>query len=385
MDGVFSHVCGLCRHLLETGHQVNLAYSDRRSTKQLSGLVAEVEDGGGRTLNLRVTNAPEPQDLPALKQLRRFALESEPNVIHGHSSKAGVLVRILSFLGINVPVLYTPHAYFGLGGGLGARTVLYNAVESVLGRIGKAINAAADEAAFAQEVLRIPKHRLKVIPNGVDTQHYLPATKDQKATARKLLGLPAGAILVGSLGRLSYQKNPELMYRAFSKVLEKRSDVYLLHVGRGALEAQIEALGNELGFRHHLIRKRYLDDPRVFYQAIDAFLLTSRYETVALVSLEALSSGLPLILSRCPGMSEYFSADLSHLWSGESGDPASISEAILAWLADRNSNRPNNHRLIAQKHFSKTECFERVVTTYYNEIGSRLNRKATDFPLVGTI
>jgi GalNAc-alpha-(1->4)-GalNAc-alpha-(1->3)-diNAcBac-PP-undecaprenol alpha-1,4-N-acetyl-D-galactosaminyltransferase len=190
---------------------------------------------------------------------------------------------------------------------------------------------------------------------------------------------------VGSLGRLSYQKNPELMYRAFSQVLEKRSDVYLLHVGRGELEAEIESLGNDLGFRHHLIRKRYLDDPRVFYHAIDAFLLTSRYETVAHVSLEALSSGLPMILSRCPGMTEYFSADLSHLWSGDSADPASISEAILAWLADRDSNRPNNHRLIAQKQFSKTECFERVVTTYYYEIGSRRNRRSSDPPVAAPI
>src|SRR3954453_3654223 len=91
-DGVLRHVDLLCRYMIRRGVRLHLAYSDRQSCSQLRALVEHVDESGGRTLNLRVGNAPELADVRAIRGLLKLIREEKPDVIHGHSSKAGGLV-----------------------------------------------------------------------------------------------------------------------------------------------------------------------------------------------------------------------------------------------------------------------------------------------------
>jgi hypothetical protein len=114
--GVFYFVDDLIHYLSEHGVHIDFAYSSFRSGPALKSLVRFVEQNGGKTLNLQVTNAPQPRDVSAFIRLREFVRRRKPDVIHGHSSKAGVLVRALRMTGVRIPIFYSPHAYYGMGG-----------------------------------------------------------------------------------------------------------------------------------------------------------------------------------------------------------------------------------------------------------------------------
>ena len=364
VDGVFRHVEALASFLLERGHRIHLAYSDVRGSDRLTQLVAKVAAAGGRTVNLAVSNGPGPGDVAALLKLRRLVLEAQPDVIHAHSSKAGALARALVCLGVRQPVFYTPHAYYGLSGKGGMKSLLFNAVETVLGRIGTTINLSAGEQAFAMSALRIPQPRLRLIANPVDCLRFRPADASRRHEIRAALGVPADAILLGSVGRLAFQKDPLTLYHAFARACQSRPELWLYHLGDGELSAECDAVADQLGIRSRIIRQTYLSEPLSFYQALDGMILTSRYEGLSFAVLEALACDLPVILSRVPGNNDFTEMGLSHCWSAAKEDVNGFADVIGQWAQDRELARPSNHRQIAESKFSQEACFGALEREY---------------------
>ena len=367
IDGVFRHVEGLVRYLMrQPDVRVHLAYSDCRGSAGLKKLVQTVADAGGETLNLRVNNGPAPADAPAFFKLASMARRVRPDIIHGHSSKAGVLVRALRFIGWQGPLFYTPHAYYGLAPRPSrVATALFNGIEQAFGKIGTTINISPDEATFARESLGVPASRIRTIHNPVDTEIFQPPTPEQRQRARQQLGLPEDAIILGAIGRLSFQKDPQMLYRAFAAVVEREPRLRLFHVGQGELADELATLAAELNLGDRLIRKSYLDNPACFYEAIDALAVTSRYEAGwPIVTLEALACNLPLVAVLAPGTTDLAASGLSHCWTSPVEAPTAFSQSIAAWLADRDLARPCNHRERAIERFSVERCFGGVLAEY---------------------
>jgi glycosyltransferase involved in cell wall biosynthesis len=364
VDGVFRHVEALAAFLLAHGHGVDLAYSDERGSDRLTELVSEIELAGGKTLNLKVGNAPSLRDLGALRKLRRFVKKAQPDVIHAHSSKAGALVRALRFLGLQQPLFYTPHAYYGLAGKAGLKSLLFNVVEAVLGRVGTTINLSQGEMAFAREVLRLPQSALRLVANPVDTQRFFPAREERRLELRLALGVPEEALLLGSVGRLAFQKDPLTLYRSFAMALSQIPNLWLYHLGDGELSAECATLAAELGITQRIVRQRYLSEPLAFYQALDGMILVSRYEGLSFAVLEALACDLPLILSQVPGNMDFVQMGLSHAWSAPKEAPIGIAAQIVQWAQDHVLQRTSNHREIAEKCFSQSACFGTLVMEY---------------------
>lgn len=373
VDGVFRHVEALASFLLERGHQVHLAYSDVRGSDRLTQLVAKVSAAGGRTVNLAVSNAPGPGDVAALLKLRRLVTEARPAVIHAHSSKAGALARALVWLGVRPPVFYTPHAYYGLSGKGGMKSRVFNAVEAVLGRTGTTINLSEGERAFARDSLKIPQGRLRLIANPVDCVRFRPADAAKRQEIRASLGVPEDAVLLGSVGRLAFQKDPLTLYRAFAKACQKRPELWLYHLGEGELSAECAALADQRGIRERIVRQSYLSEPLSFYQALDGMILTSRYEGLSFAVLEALACDLPVILSRVPGNNDFTEMGLSHCWSAGKEDVDGFARVIGEWAQDCELERPSNHRQIAESKFSQEACFGAIVRAYEEKAGMAPN------------
>lgn len=349
VDGVFRVVELLVHQLLQRGHEVSLAYSDVRGSKQLTELVAHVRARGGHTLNLKVSNGPQPHDAVAFFQLAELAWKWRPDVVHAHSSKAGVLARSLVLARLSARYCYTPHAYYGLNGQPGLKTRFFNAIEQVFGRIGVSLMCSTGEGAFARETLGLPTQKVTVVGNPVDTNRFQPG---DVAAARAKLGLGTDDIVLGAIGRLSGQKDPVTLYRAFAVAAAKEPRLRLLHVGKGELAAELQTLAESLGITDRLVRHEYFDQTAMLYHAMDALIMTSRYEGLSLVLLEALASDLPLLLSEVQGIADLRPERLSHCWTTAPGDVTGFAALIERWLADRPSARPRNHRTVALEDFS---------------------------------
>ena len=379
IDGAFRHVEGLTHYLLDHGLEVHLAYSDKRGGPEILKLIELVEQKGGRCLNLHVVNSPHLHDLPALYHLFRFAKKIQPDVIHGHSSKAGVLSRALFFLGVRAAYFYTPHAYYGLSFHRDVSTKFYNWVEYALGRVGTTINISEDERHFALEHLKIAPERCLAIHNPVDTRLFAPTTVDGKLEMRRKYNIPENAVVLGSMGRLSFQKDPASLYRSFAMALKKGLDIYLLHIGQGEMNEELQALARDLQIDGRLIRFPYFRNPIEFYSAIDGFILTSRYEAGwPLVILETMACDLPFISGNGPGTKNIAKSGLSHCWTAPVGNTPDFARAIEEWFADRKLMRPSNHRAVALDRFTPDSCFGAVLDRYeFSTHGFRTRRAAS--------
>ena len=367
LDGVFRIVERLTERLLARGHRLHLAYSDRRGSPQLDVLVAHVAASGGETLNLRTGNAPAPRDALALARLWALARRVRPDAIHAHSSKAGVLARTLPLLGIGARTFYSPHAYYGLVPSPGKNAALYNGIERLFGKIGTTVACSEDERRFALRTLGIPESRLHILFNSVDRTRFQPADAETRRTSRLAAGVPESAVVLGSLGRLCFQKDPQTLYRAVAPVLQRHPELHLLHLGRGELEPEIAALAAQLGIGQRITRLPFLAEPEKFYAACDAFILPSRYEGLPVAAIEALACDLPLILSTGPGFSDFPKLGLSHCWSAPPEDAEGFSRGLEAWLADRTAGRASNHRALAAEHFDPERCVDRLLAIYRGE------------------
>ena len=364
VDGVFTFVEGVADQMIARGHKVHLAYSTRRGSPALTALVERVGKAGGETLDLEVGNAPGPRDALALFRLWRLARRVRPQIIHAHSSKAGVLGRTLALLGIGARYFYSPHAYYGLVATPGQKTAFFNAIERFFGRVGTTITCSADEKQFAISTLNLPEKRARLLFNGVDCDRFAPPDSASRAAARREFGISDSAAVLGTIGRVCFQKDPQTLYHAVARAMSHHPELHLLHVGRGEFDGEIARLAAQLGVSTRSTRLAFLAEPEKFYAACDAFILPSRYEGLSISAIEALASDLPVVFSRGPGFADFLNLGLSHCWTAEAEDAEGFAQAIEAWLADRAAARPINHRALASEHFDTNQCVDRMLAIY---------------------
>ena len=374
-DGVFRHVEGLCRYLLAEGHRVDLAYSSVRGSDRLRVLVAEIERAGGQTLDLRTGNAPGWSDVSAFRRLRRFIRQAQPQLVHAHSSKAGGLTRSLRFVGVRQPFVYTPNAYYGMGQGAGPKTRFFNAVERALGRIGWTIHVSEDEAEWARVSLGISGPRCRVIFNTVDTHVFTPGTEPDRARLRRDFGWRPDALVLGTVGRLSNQKDPLTLYQARAPVMAAEPRLHLLHVGQGELAGAVDEIVRTAAITDRVRRLDYLADTSGFYRGVDAFISPSRYEGLPIAVLEALAADLPLLLSDGPGNRGFQNLGLSHLHVAPVADVGRWTDLIRGWLRERTGVPSGvearcNHRSVAEARFSWASGYGRVLELYGDALGA---------------
>jgi glycosyltransferase involved in cell wall biosynthesis len=371
VDGVFHYVKNLADFLLADGWRVHLGYSSQRSCPALFELVARVEAAGGRTTDLRVGNAPRPGDARAIARLRALAQATKPEVIHAHSSKAGALARMLPLLGVQARYFYTPHAYFQMNTQLTPRKLLYSAIEHVFGWIGTTLNVSRSETEYAHQVLRLPVRKLRLTLGGVDCDRFHPpGDAGERREARARFGLPQDVPLLGTVARYSAQKDPLTLYAALVQIMTRHPAMCFAQLGKGELSGavDVELSAAPPDVRARIFRIEASNEPAVFYRALDGYVLASLYEGFSLSMLEAMATGLPLILSRCPGNTDVADLALSELRWSAPGDVVSLARQIDDWASI--PARPNNHRETAVSQFNLPDrmgAFPRLYRERSNE------------------
>ncbi|XP_010244203.1 PREDICTED: uncharacterized protein LOC104588081 [Nelumbo nucifera] len=150
-----------------------------------------------------------------------------------------------------------------------------------------------------RDVYQIPDGRVHVILNGVDEEDFgLDVGLGNEFRAK--VGVPQNTSLVlGVAGRLVKDKGHPLLYEAFSKLLEKHPNVYLIVAGSGPWEQRYR----ELGSRVIVLGSMRPDELRAFYNSIDIFVNpTLRPQGLDLTLMEAMMSGKPVLASRFPSI-----------------------------------------------------------------------------------
>jgi glycosyltransferase involved in cell wall biosynthesis len=272
-------------------------------------------------------------DLVATLRLRRVMRDGRYDIVHTHSSKAGILGRIAArFAGVPV-IVHTAHGWGFNDHQPWYLYWLYVVLERVCAPFTGAIivvGAPNREKGLALGIGRPEQYRL--IRSGIEVQVYRDV-RVSRDDARRRLGLPRDAFVIGSVGRLEGQKAPLDLLAAFVPVAAERPETHLVYVGdgfwRGELEAAIARAG--LQGRVHLAGLRR-DVPELL-RAFDVFALASRWEGLPRVFPQAMAAGLPIVATRVDGAPDAVTPG-ENGWLVEVGDTAAMSRCLRALACD---------------------------------------------------
>lgn len=276
--GVAEVAAHLVADQVERGWDVHLACPD-------GPLADRAGAAGARVHRWAATRAPGPGVPGEVRRLARIVGAVAPDVVHLHSSKAGLAGR-LAVRG-RVPTVFQPHLWsFQVASGpLGAAS---QAWERVAARWTRTLLCVGDDELAAGRAAGV-RGPAVVVPNGVDTVALRPA---DRAAARAALGLPDAPTVV-CVGRLAEQKGQDLLLAAWAGVRERVPGARLVLVGDGPAEQRWRALP---GAAHPSVTwAGPTAAPSQWYHAADVVVLPSRSEGMALVPLEALSCARPVV------------------------------------------------------------------------------------------
>lgn len=233
-----------------------------------------------------------------LGRIKALLGELRPDVVHTHSSKAGVLGRLASgATGIGARV-HTPHTFAFLFEAMFSRSKrrLFRWIETRLARDTDAVIAvsASEGRAFVESGV-VPPARVRVVPNGIDPAPWAAARPLPRAELGIAPDVPLGIVV----GLLNVAKGQDVLLRALAACRSERLE--LLIVGHGETEVELRAIAaaNGLAARVHFLGFR-TDVPRLMKTA-DFLVLPSRWEGLPYVVLEAQAAGLPVVATAVSG------------------------------------------------------------------------------------
>jgi glycosyltransferase involved in cell wall biosynthesis len=243
-------------------------------------------------------------DLKALIGLTRFMRQGGYAIVHTHSSKAGILGRLAAHLAGIPVIVHTVHGWSFHAYMPSIIRRIYILLERWTAHYTNAIIVVAEKdiekGLQAGVGLREQYH---LIRSAIPLDEFDPGLVD-RATIRRQLGLPQNAMVVGTIGRFSVQKNPFDWVRVAGLVRRSRPEAYFLLVGDGPLRPQVEALLTQEGLADRAVLTGLRRDVPNLLAAMDIFMLTSLWEGLPRTIPEAQAMGLPVVANRADGISE---------------------------------------------------------------------------------
>ena len=283
--------------------------------------------------------------LPAERRAARALFESlKPDIVHTHGYRPDLLDSgIARRLGI--PTVTTIHGETFLGG----RTRIYEWLQWRSYRRFDAViavSARLRERAVGRGVRSDRVHLLRnAWPGGM--------TFLSREDARRELGLPPDARVVGWIGRIVSVKGGDVFLRALGGLDARRPSAVL--IGEGSERPGLEGLSAELGLADHVRFAGEIDNAARLLPAFDAFVLSSHSEGTPIVLFEAMAAGVPIVATRVGGVPDVVGDEGAMLVPPD--DPVALGKAVQSVL-----DRPAAARAMAAEaarrlatHFSAAE------------------------------
>lgn len=307
----------------------------------------------------------EPFGLRSVSGLsRRFTayLADHPayDIIHCHMANAGFMyLRKAREAGVPVRILHSHQDHYA--------DTWSHAVRNVP-LIASARRNATDFCAASHQAgdFLFKGKPYTILRNGVDTSvfHY---DAEARHRIRRELDITPSAYVLGFVGRLTAQKNPEFAIRVIADAISRIPNSNAIVLGDGGKRLELKALSDSLGIadRVHIIGE--VSNPADYYAAMDVLLMPSLYEGLPFTLVEAQACGLPALVSDTVSREACLSSHVAYL-SLSAGEQA-WCKALPARLTDK--QRESGTEIVKRAHFDQQSSIDALALYYENIIRLR--------------
>lgn len=143
--------------------------------------------------------------------------------------------------------------------------------------------------------------KIITITNGIEIKDH---PQVDRTIVAKSLGIPPNGFIFGTVGRLNEQKGLDILLPSFKIVANRWENTYLLIVGTGSMEQKLKKLTADLGLTDRVVFAGYREDVYDIFQLMNVFVLSSRWEGLPMVLMEAMAQNVPVISTDVGGIRE---------------------------------------------------------------------------------
>lgn len=272
-------------------------------------------------------------DYRCYREVKKIINTVKPNLVHCHSSKAGVIGRIASYKN-KVPCVYNAHGWSFSMNINHKKKKFYAVIEKFCSKYCDVIINISDfEQKLALDYKIAPQNKMTTIYNGIDITKY--EHKFDNRTILKEIGIPENSYIVGMVGRLTKQKSPETFIKIAEILSKKIDNCYFILVGDGDLRSEIEDLISLKKLNDKIKITGWTNEANKYVSIFDVGILTSKWEGFGLVLAEYMAAKKPVVASNVGGIPEI----IRNGYNGflvTSGDYIEFSKKILQIYNDNN-------------------------------------------------
>ncbi len=204
----------------------------------------------------------------------------------------------------------------------------------------------------------IPRERVQILNNAIDTKRFA-YSKEIRESYRKQLNIQ-NCYVIGHVGRFSYSKNHKMILEIFRGICKVKSNARLMLVGDGPLKADVQNKAEEYGIADKILFLGRREDTAQLMQAMDIFILPSRFEGLGLVLIEAQTAGLKCLANNCLPLESNITSNITYL-----------PDSIDSWIDEiikysKGYDRFVNKELIEKAGFSLEQQIKTIEQLYKN-------------------
>ncbi len=284
---------------------------------------------GVRSVNADLDNNP----LISILKLSKIIRSKSIRLVHSQGPRADFYARIASRIA-NVPVINTVAVVVDNYDVMFLRKILYILCDRLTQRfVNKFIVVSQSLQEFLIKEHGIAPDKVTKIYNGIELDQYKP-NLEQSEKIRKEFLVREDEFVVGSIGRLTYEKGHEFLLKSVPKVSEAFPRTKFVLVGDGQLKLKLENLARELEISQNCMFLGFRDDIQEVLSSFDVFVLPSIMEGHPIAILEAMAMAKPIVASDIDGIREQVENGRTGILIPP-GDPKALAEGINQLLKDR--------------------------------------------------
>jgi glycosyltransferase involved in cell wall biosynthesis len=300
-------------------------------------------------------------DVQSAYELERLVRKHEIEVVHAHMARDYSLASYAARRNKKTRFIATRHVLFQLS--RLHRHTLANATNVI------AVSAAVAKELRSQRIIN--DRQIALIPNGIDLDRFERARVGfDRAQVLRDMGLPAGCLLVGSIGELRTLKRHDDFIRAAAKIGLKFPEACFVLAGvdtsaAGEVSKQLQKLVVELGLKDRFYFLGWLDDAERLLYAMDVFVSASETESFGLAIVEAMAAGSAVVATETEGANEVIEDRKTGLLV-PIGNVERIAESVCELLGDPEKRRElgTHARDAANTKFSLKRMVDEIEKIY---------------------